>query len=233
MAKNMAQRRMALIACKTLQYEVNKAMRETGCQYPVIWLDSQYHNDPNRLRAKLQEEIDSIEGVDSILLAYGCCGNGTVGLRASTADLIIPRVEDCIAMVLQKQDRVYERQGATFFLTKGWLEGTNSFAAEIEHAVKRYGEERARRIIQQMFKHYKYLMLIDTKAYPLEECLAEAAKLAQDLNLQLELSQGGTWLLESLLEGGLEKDFCFIRKGETVSEQDFGHCGQGLPLQRF
>lgn len=224
-------RRTALIACKTLRHEINQAMHDLGCQYPITWVDSEYHNDPDGLRVKLQEEIDKLKDVDTILLAYGCCGNGTVGLNASTADLIIPRIEDCIAMVLSKCGQVFEKQKATFFLTKGWLEGTNSLTKEFEHAVKRYGEQRANRVFELMFKHYKYLMLIDTKAYSLDECLDETTKLAERLNLKLILAQGDIWLLKKLLTGSFDQDFCLIRKGETVSIQDFSINPQDLPLQ--
>lgn len=222
-------RRTALIACKTLRHEINQAMHDLGCQYPITWVDSEYHNDPDGLRVKLQEEIDKIKDVDTILLAYGCCGNGTVGLNASTADLIVPRIEDCIAMVLSKSGQIYKKQKATFYLTKGWLEGTNSLTKEIEHAVKRYGEQQAKRVFELMFKHYKYLMLIDTKAYSLDDCLAETKTLAESLNLKLIIAQGDIWLLKKLLAGSSDQDFCLIRKGETVSNQDFGIITQDLP----
>lgn len=231
MAKDMIHLRTALIACKMLQHEIKQAMYETGCQYPIIWVDSEYHRDPNILRAKLQEEIDNIKDIGTILLAFGCCGNGTVGLKASTADLIIPRTEDCIAMVLSRRGQVYERQKATYFLTKGWLEGTNSLAKEFEHAARRYGVQRAKKLFEQMFKHYKYLMLIDTKAYDIEECLDKATQLAYSLNLELIRAQGDVWLLKKLLTGSYDQDFCFIRKGGTVSNQDFGIYNRDLPRQ--
>ncbi len=38
---------MVLIACKMLQHEINKAIAESGCPYPIIRIDSEYHTDPN------------------------------------------------------------------------------------------------------------------------------------------------------------------------------------------
>ncbi|BAE84507.1 DUF1638 domain-containing protein [Desulfitobacterium hafniense] len=222
-----------LIACKMLQHELNKAIAENGCPYPIIWIDSEYHTDPNGLRAKLQEEIDRLEEVDTILLAYGCCGNGTVGLKATTGDLIIPRTEDCISMLMSQRGQAYVRPKATFFMTKGWLEGTHSMAREIEHAVKRYGPERAKKIFEQMFRHYKYLMLIDTKSYSIEECLAEVELLAQSLNLELTFAEGDVWFLRKLLSGSFAQDFSITPRGETVSQQDFACCDQDLPRQPY
>jgi hypothetical protein len=233
MAGDMIRQRTVLIACKMLQDEINQAMHETGCQFPIIWVDSEYHRDPNLLRAKLQEEIDKTKEIDAILLAFGSCGNGTVGLKASTADLIIPRTEDCIATLLSKCDQVYVRPKSTYFLTKGWLEGTNSLAKEFEYTVRRYGAQRAKKLFEQMFKHYKYLMLIDTKSYDVEECLDSVTQLAQSLNLELIRAQGDVWLLKKLLTGSYDQDFCVIRKGETVSNQDFGMHNRDFPRQPF
>ncbi len=67
-----------IVACETLKDELQKAMYLTGCQYPIEWIDSEYHNFPDRLREKLQEKIDSIENIDNILLLFGCCGNALV-----------------------------------------------------------------------------------------------------------------------------------------------------------
>ena len=233
MVKKMSEGKTVLIACKMLQHEITKAVQEIGCQYPIIWIDSEYHTDPNGLRTKLQEEIDKLEDTDTILLAYGCCGNGTVGLKATTGDLIIPRTEDCISMLMSQCGQPYLRPKATYFMTKGWLEGTHSMAKEIEHAVRRYGPERAKRIFEQMFKHYIYLMLIDTQAYNIEECLSEVESLAQSLNLEMTFAQGDIWFLRQLLSGNADQDFCIIPKGETVSHQDFACCNQDLPRQPF
>ena len=214
--------RISVIACETLRDELELAMREVGCEFQPIWLSSDYHRDPALLRSRLQEEIDRLKDVDQILLAYGCCGNGTVGLKASTAELIIPKAEDCIGIVLNKPGQNQERPLGTFFLTKGWLTGPNSFNAEIKHAVDRFGEQRAKRIIELMFKHYKQLLMIDTKAYSIPECLPEARELAETLKLELNFAEGDVWQLKTLLRGCRDQGLCYIPKGCTVTEQDFG-----------
>lgn len=212
----------AIIACQTIYDELNLAMHETGCHYPVIWVASDYHMDPNLLRTKLQEEIDNLKNVNDILFAYGCCGNGLVGLKASTASLIIPKTEDCISMVLSQPGEKFERQKQTYFLTRGWLEGSKSILAEYEHARKRYGEARAKRLFKFMLKHYHYLMLIDTGAYTLEDCLSKAEELANNTELEVVVAKGGIWLLKKLLTGPYDEDFCVIPKGGTVNPGHFG-----------
>src|SRR5690606_5136462 len=65
------------------------------------------HNRPKNLRAVLQEQIDAVPSMtyDAILLAYGMCGNSTVGLTARDTPLVIPRVHDCISLYLGSHEQ--------------------------------------------------------------------------------------------------------------------------------
>jgi len=214
-----------IIACQTLYDELNLAMRETGCRRPVIWVDSDYHSDPDQLRAKLQEEIDNQENIEKIFLAYGCCGNGLVGLKASTADLIIPKAEDCISMVLSRPGVKFQRPKHAYFLTKGWMEGSRSIFVEYEHALKRYGQARTKRLFEIMLKTYHNFVLIDTGAYNVSDCLKKVEALAQNINLEPVVSKGGIWFLKKLLTGPYAEDFCVIPKGGVVHIGHFGTAG--------
>lgn len=207
----------AVIACRTLQDELVLAINETGCEYPVIWVDSEYHIDPNKLREKLQQEIDSLKGIDSILFAYGSCGNGLVDLTASTADLIIPKTDDCISMVLSEPGKIFAREKDTYFLTKGWMESSKGLLNEYWQTLKRYGEKRTKRIFELMLGHYQNLMLIDTKAYNLEEWIYQAQELAEKTNLELVTAKGSIWFLKQLLTGPYDENFCIIKQGQTVN----------------
>ena len=68
------------------------------------------HDEPNRMRSKLQKKIDLMDNYDydAVLLGYGLCGNGTVGLQARSLPLIIPRVHDCITLLLGNPNRYTE-----------------------------------------------------------------------------------------------------------------------------
>jgi len=211
----------AVIACQTLSDELTKAIYDTGCQYPVFWVDSKYHLDPNKLRDKLQQEIDGLEDIDCVLLAYGSCGNGLVDLEAKTADLIIPKTDDCISMVLSEPGKIFNRHKETYFLTKGWLEGSKGLLNEYWSTLERYGEARTKRIFELMLKHYQKLLLIDTKAYNIEEWMLKAQELAEKTNLKLVTTEGSIWFLKQLLTGPYDENFCVIKKGQKVNVNDF------------
>jgi len=114
--------RRVLICCQVFENEINDLFSKIGISYPVVCISSEYHNDPKKLRVKLQEEIDNQHDADEILLGYGCCGNAVIGLRATTADLIIPEVEDCIAILLSKPEQKHQRQKGVYYLSKGWID---------------------------------------------------------------------------------------------------------------
>lgn len=202
----------AIIACETLRDELNLAIQETGCLYPIIWVESDYHNFPDKLRLKLQEEIDKFNNIDNILFAFGSCGNGLVGLKATTAKLIIPKTEDCISMLLSQPGCKYERHKQTYFLTRGWMRGSRSIFHEYTYTLKKYGKETTKMLFEEMLKHYKYLMLIDSGAYNLDSCRDAAGELAHNTNLSLILEEGNIWFLKKLLMGPYDDDFIIIKK---------------------
>lgn len=216
-------REIALIACETIKHELDAAMNKTGKRFQTILVDSDYHNDPDKLRTVIQEYIDSMKDKKRILLGYGCCGNALVGIEATTAELVIPKTDDCISMMLSKKGEKFNRASKTYFLTKGWIESPKSLAGEYYRALEKYGEDKAKRIFELMLKNYEYLMIIDTGAYDLSECMGKAEEIARFTKLKLIIEQGDVWYLEKLLTGPYDNDFSIIPKGEKIKISHFGY----------
>ncbi len=58
-------------------------------------LDFGLHTDPAKLRQTLQQTIDEVDpAVDTIILGYGLCSQGVIGLRSAHARLVVPRGHD-------------------------------------------------------------------------------------------------------------------------------------------
>ena len=91
-----------LIACNTIRDELEKAARETEFRHPIVWIESGLHLFPASLRRRLQEELDRLHDVERVLLAFGFCGNSVIGLASRDYELIFPRVDDCITLLLGK-----------------------------------------------------------------------------------------------------------------------------------
>ncbi|HHV65586.1 MAG TPA: DUF1638 domain-containing protein [Peptococcaceae bacterium] len=214
----------AIICCEVLKDELSKILKEKGLSYPVVWVPSEYHNNPEQLRTKLQLEIDSLNGYEAILLGYGCCGNATAGLIASTAQLIIPRTEDCIEILLSAGDKKFVRRSRTYFLSKGWLKSPKGITAELDRLQRRYGEQRAKRIIKAMLKEYRFLLYIDSAVSgeeELKELLKRSEEFAVAAGLEFIVEEGNCSLLKKLVCGSESRDFVIVPKGGKVDLSDF------------
>jgi len=114
-----------VLACATVIEEMLPLL-PPDVSYEV--LDFGLHVNPAALKQALQEAIDRAAGsadVDVIILGYGFCSMAVMGLRANGCTLVVPRVDDCIAIFLGSgaayRQQVHSEPG-TYYLTKGWIE---------------------------------------------------------------------------------------------------------------
>jgi hypothetical protein len=212
--------RTVVLACNTIRDELEKAAREVGCPHPFRWVESGLHLVPDALRVRLQEELDRLSDVDRVLLAFGFCGNSVVGLAARDHELIIPRVDDCITLLLGSRERREEcsADGGVYFLTRGWLEGEFNLWREYEAVRERHGPERTERIYRRMLAHYRYLGLIDTGAYDAEALLPEVRRIAEKLELETRMFEGCTSYLERFFTGPWDEEAFIVVPPATTIE---------------
>lgn len=213
-----------LVACRTIGDEVEQALEEVSGDMPVKWIESGLHNYPEELRCRLQDEINRLTCYENILMAFGSCGNSLIGLTSPGNRLIIPKVDDCISLLLgsYKQRQIYSKEMGTYFLTQGWLEYENNISKEYEHCLERYGEQKATKILKIMLENYKRLMVIDTGAYCLKKCLKRSVPLANKLGLEHQVAKGSLRLLKQLITGPWDDRFCIINSSERLSLDHFG-----------
>jgi hypothetical protein len=192
-----------ILACNTIRDELEKAARETNCPHGFVWVESGLHLVTDSLRRRLQEELDKIGGVNRVLLAFGFCGNAVAGLKSGKYQLVIPRVDDCITFLLGSRENRERcnRQGGTYFLTKGWLEGEANIWKEYQAVLARYGPKRTERIYQVMLAHYKFLGLIDTGAYDVSSLIPQVREICAALKLEPLILQGSDRYLRHFLTG--------------------------------
>lgn len=211
-----------LIACATVVEEMLPYM-PPGMSYET--LDFGLHRDPDHLRSVLQEAIDATgPDVDTLILGYGLCSNAVVGLCANGHTLVIPRLDDCIALFIGScatYRRQTRREPGTYYLTKGWIEVGDSPFEEYVRWVEQYGKERADRVFTLMFKHYTRLAFITTGQRDQEHYRAYARQTAQRFGLLYEEIPGSPELIKKTLYGPWEEDFVVVPAGQTVTLDDF------------
>jgi hypothetical protein len=207
-----------IVACSTIYDELTLAIKETECQFPVLWIESGLHIKPDDLKTRLQKELDSIYNVEQVILGFGYCGNSLLGLKSNNFRIIFPRADDCITIMLgstENRKKVSDEM-STYFLTKGWLVYERNIWEEYLETVKRMGKEKADRIFAIMLRHYKRLGIVDTGAYDLEEFLKKTETIADELKLKHEVIPGTLTFLKRLLTGPWDDDFVKINPGEAI-----------------
>jgi hypothetical protein len=220
--------RTRVIACATVIEEMLPHL-SPGVTYQV--LDFGLHIRPEGLRGALQEAIDaasSSASAETVILGYGLCSQAVVGLRANGCTLVVPRVDDCIAIFLGS-DRAYREQQRTepgsYYLTKGWIEVSDTLLDEYERTVEQYGQQRADRMMHLMLKNYTRLAFIDTGQHEQERYRAYARRAAEILGLRYEEIPGSDALIIKTLNGPWDEDFVVAQPGETISYLDFKAMG--------
>ena len=211
-----------IIACATVIEEMLPHL-PLGMSHEV--LDFGLHIRPEDLRSALQQAIDAAsESAGTIILGYGLCAQAVVGLTANGCTLVVPRVDDCIAIFLGSDGAYREQQRAepgSYYLTKGWIEVSDTLLDEYERAVRMYGQQRADRILQLMLKNYTRLAFIDTGQHEQERYREYARRAAQRLGLRYEEIPGSDTLVLKMLNGPWDDEFVVAHPGETITYLDF------------
>ena len=223
-----------IICCKTIEMELQAAMAAAGIEIPCRWIESGLHNPPARLTARLQAELDAVpSGVGRVLLGFAFCGNAIAGLRSGDFELIVPRADDCITLLLGSYKRRQQimKEAPAYFLTEGWLRGERNIWAEYQHTLQRYGEARARRIFRAMLANYRRLIFVDSGVSDLSALLPETERIAAALELHPEVAGGTLGFLTTLLTGPWDDaHFLVVPPHTKIEENDLtidGCCRAG------
>jgi hypothetical protein len=188
-------------------------------------LDFGLHINPQKLRHALQLKVDeSSPHADVLLLGYGLCSMAVVGLKATTATLVIPRTDDCIAIFLGSCNAYKEqakKEPGTYYLTKGWIEVGSTPFQEHKQLIEKYGEEKAKWLTHMMLKNYKRLGFINTGQYEIEHYREYARKTAEEFNLRFEEIEGSPDLVKKMLFGPWDSEFVVVEPGHTIQYTDF------------
>ena len=171
------------IVCDVMKNEFTKFKRKKFNNLDYIFLEQHLHDTPDIMRKKLQEVIDEVsDKYEKIVLGYGLCSNGVVGLRSDKHEIIISRVDDCISLFLGSKERYIEefkKDPATYYLCKGWIEyGGDPYRGYLvwtgqedkipkewfrgkERYGKKYDEPIAKFLFFEMLKNYNRVVLIN------------------------------------------------------------------------
>lgn len=214
--------RIAIIGCMVMNREISRLVSESRNTVRVWWLRQGLHDTPDILRNELQRALDEIERENSLLpenlrfeavvLAYGLCSNGVLGLRSRSLPVVVPRCDDCISLFLGSADRyrqLFHDLPGVYWYNAGWIE--QAFTPSIENYARQramyaeeYGEENADYLMEcsnGWMKNYKHCGYITC---PLGDCSAHEAyarQAAQDFGWEFTKVEGSMDYLDALVNG--------------------------------
>jgi len=235
-------RKPYIIACAVLALDIKAVAEKLGTDIGVRYLEGGLHDRPHLLREKLQAAIDDISAAgrcNHIMIGYGVCGRGTVGIQSRGIPLAIPKVHDCMALFLGG-DREYRDQfkkyPGTYYISAGWYEEkTEPFSQQkktvflgdqklsYDELVDKYGEIAAQetyRFLSTWKKNYQRAAFIETGAKPSPRYEKYAREMAREYGWQYEKIPGDHALIEKLLSARQTTDEILVVPPHHVIQFD-------------
>lgn len=212
-----------VIACEVFRPELEYLTQSMSIPPVLIFLEQGLHDTPNELKRLVQEAVDEVEHTykpTKILMAYGFCGRGLHGVTGTNAQLIIPRVHDCIPVIRgtdsDKEIRDSE-YASTFWASAGWLKYSMiPFLEERESRyqdyITRFDEDAADYLMEiedSRLNSYTSVCLIKWDGLDTVKVKESAHRIASQHNLAYRECAGSPCYLKALLDGGTDPELFF------------------------
>lgn len=231
MPVRVGDRPVVVIACQVLQDLLGHLLPADLDPAPT-YMDYGLHRVPANMTWTLQDALDAIDEPSLVVLGYGLCGNGLRGLKAGKHTLVVPRVDDCIALLLGSYKaylRQFEAVPGTYYLSKGWLESGSHPLVEYNEYVAKYGADQAIWLMDEQYQNYERLVLVahsqdDLDAY--RPKALEVARFCERWDMRYEEILGSDHYVRRLLEvaGAPETadgNFLVIPPGGEIRQEQF------------
>ena len=120
--------RLKLIACEIMYRELCAAVARSVNLVDVEFLPKGLHDIGQAgMSGRLADVLAGVDETryEAVLLGYGLCSNGLVGLAARSIPLVVPRAHDCITLFLGSKERYleyFQDHPGVYFKTSGWIE---------------------------------------------------------------------------------------------------------------
>ncbi len=216
--KNM--KNCKLVACRTLEDELLSVIPE-GMDYE--FLEYSLHDTPEILKQKLGEVFAADTDHDTILLGYGLCSNSVLGISSSRHRLVIPRVHDCISLLLgsrAKYDEEFAKVPATYYLSKGWIKQKGDpYSAYLKNC-DLYGEEMAKEFTAMLYANYQRVAYIHTTEQEASD-IDYSRKVANFLDVGFEELYGNMDMFKALVSGEWDDRFIIVEPDHVLEQKQF------------
>jgi hypothetical protein len=234
--------RLKLLACKVFFREISLIAAVCENYLDVTYIRQGLHDTPNLLKESLQREIDGIDNgsdmhsssfefsnkdFDAILLGYGLCANGIIGLSSRKYTLVVPRAHDCITLFLgsrQAYQDYFGKHSGTYWYNASWIENSSGVPSEetdlerLAIYTERFGEENAQYILDSHrpanYDRCAYVKWDELDFPKYEQCTKDAAAY---LGWDFDVVRGNSGLLRAFINGEWdEENFLVVPPGKKI-----------------
>ena len=222
-------RNFRIVSCHVLWRELcyYASLSPHVCQFN--FLQQGLHCFPDELRKEVQRAIDEAGNeCEAILLGYGLCSNGLVGVTARDTRLVVMRGHDCITFLLGSKEayrEYFDNHAGTYWYSPGWIDtsvqpGKERYEAELRHYVEIYGEENAEHLMETMegwVRNYNNAAYVDLGLGDSSTHKAFTRECAEWLGWDHEFIEGDPQLVKDFLAGNWDDErFLVVEPGETI-----------------
>ena len=230
-----------IIACRILSRELSYLASQSRNSVDITWMGRGLHNEPEKLRRHLSDAVEELyrqidageleHRPDAIVLGYGLCSNGVIGVRCRDIPIVVPRTDDCIALFMGSQARYlreFHNAGGAFWLNSAWIEQSPSPVdteslrrRKWQEYAEKYGEDNADYLMEMESSwesNYSTMGYIHSGVYDTEENLAAARREAERKNWKMHEIDDDLRLLRMMVDGTWnEEEFLILKPGERIA----------------
>ncbi len=221
-------RKISVIACSVLAVDIKHIAKNAGLDISYHFLEAGLHENPKLLKEKLQNTIDTVSSsgeYERIIIGYGVCGKGTIGIHSRNIPLVMPKVHDCIALFLggdKEYKNQFKKHPGTIYLSAGWIEEKAEPASQRDQyayfgdrklnfhdIVEQHGKLAAEKtfdFLNTWQKNYHRAAYIETGAKSSKKYEKMAQEMAELFHWDYEKIRGSQALLERLLNAESSSD---------------------------
>lgn len=241
------------IGCHVLWREICYYASISNNIFNIKFLRQGLHNTPDILREELQKSIDEIDGeycgsqpqgttesklqksieeVDGecpiILIGYGLCSNGIVGITSKRSKLVFIKGHDCITFFLGSRERYrryFDSHPGTYWYSPGWIEtslqpGKQRYDQTLQMYINEYGQENAEYLMkmeQGWFSEYTNAAYVDLGFCDGTKYKEYTKECARWLGWNYDELKGDSTLIRDFVEGNWNSDdFLVLEPGQKV-----------------